>query len=90
MDRADKTEIEPPDPRRRWFRVGVILMGASFATFALYAVVPLLTISLEGKMSIMIVGWVIGWCLFLVGSFLAGNKGYLYLRRLVQRPFQKS
>ncbi|HET7853796.1 MAG TPA: hypothetical protein VFM04_04995 [Candidatus Methylomirabilis sp.] len=90
MDRADKTEIEPPAPRRRWFRVGVILMGASFATFVLYAVVPLLTISLEAKMSIMIVGWVIGWSFFLVGSFLAGNKGYLYLRQLVQRPFQKS
>ncbi|MFQ5853591.1 MAG: hypothetical protein ACE5JU_23785 [Candidatus Binatia bacterium] len=65
-------------------------MVTSFGVFVLYLMIPFLPVSLKAKAGIAIVGWAIGWGLFLVGTLLAGKDGYRYLKQLVRSRFRKS
>lgn len=65
-------------------------MVASFGNFALFGIIPFLPVSLEMKAGIAIIGWAMSWLLFIIGSLLAGNEGYSYLKQLLRKWFQKT
>lgn len=89
MDPLHKAEPDPAYPKGRAFWVGITLIAMSFCVFALYAVIPFLSISLEAMATVAVVGWGISWGLFLVGTLLAGKDGYLYFKKLVRTRFRK-
>jgi len=70
--------------------VGIGLIAASFGIFALFGVIPFLPVSSETKAGIAVIGWAISWALFFIGSLLAGNEGYSYLKQLIRRWFQRA
>ncbi len=90
MDPMRKADTNHAYPKGRAFWIGMGLMAASFGVFVLYLVIPFLPVSFEVKASIAIAGWVIGWGVFLVGTFLAGKDGYPYLKQLVRSRFRKT
>jgi len=49
-----------------------------------------LPVSSEMKAGIAVIGWAMSWLLFVIGSLLAGNEGYSYLKQLFRRWFQKT
>lgn len=85
MDESQRPGPEPLRFKGRRFRVGIALLATSFGVFGLYVVVPFLPLSVERKVFIVLVGSLISWCVFLIGTLLAGPDGYLYLKRLVRR-----
>jgi hypothetical protein len=70
--------------------VGIGLIAASFGIFVLFGVIPFLPVSSETKTGIAVIGWAVSWLLFFIGSLLAGNEGYSYLKRLFRRWLQKA
>ena len=70
--------------------MGIGLIAASFGIFALFGVIPFLPVSSETKTGIAVIGWAVSWLLFFIGSLLAGNEGYSYLKQLFRRWFQKT
>jgi hypothetical protein len=64
------------------FWLGVGLMAASFGIYLCYPAIPFLPISLAAKVGLGVVGSVVSWSIFFVGSLLAGREGRIYLRRL--------
>ena len=80
----------PLRPRERGFRVGIGLMVVSFGNFALFGIIPFLPVSSEMKAGIAVIGWAMSWLLFVIGSLLAGNEGYSYLKQLFRRWFPKA
>jgi hypothetical protein len=47
-------------------------------------------VSSETKTGIAVIGWAVSWLLFFIGSLLAGNEGYSYLKQLFRRWLQKA
>ena len=90
MDPGHKAELEPSSPRGVAFWAGIALMVASFSVFAFYLMIPFLPVSLEAMTNLLVVGMLVSWGLFLLGTFLAGKEGYLYLKRCVGSWFRKS
>lgn len=90
MDPPQKHEPNPRYPKGKAFWIGVGLMGISFGAVLLYLVLPFLPVSLEAKVRIGIVAWIVSWGIFCVGMLLAGKDGYLYLRGLLRSQFRKS
>ena len=85
MDPGRGGAAEPLPPKGRGFRVGIGLIALSFVSLGVYVVVPFLRVSTQAKVRIVFAGWVLSWCLFLLGMFLTRNQGYGYLRDLVRR-----
>jgi membrane protein CcdC involved in cytochrome C biogenesis len=90
MDPGHKAEPEPSSPRGVAFWAGIGLMVASFSAFAFYLVIPFLPVSVETMTNLLVIGVIVSWGLFLLGTFLAGKEGYLYLKRRVGNWFRKS
>lgn len=65
-------------------------MGISFGALPLYLVIPFLSVSLEAKVRIGIVAWIVSSVIFCVGMLLAGKDGYLYLRGFLRSQLRKS
>jgi len=65
-------------------------MVVSFGNFALFGIIPFLPVSSEMKAGIAVIGWAMSWLLFVIGSLLAGNEGYSYLKQLFRRWFPKA
>ena len=70
--------------------MGIGLMATSFGIFALFLIIPFLPVSSETKAGIAVTGWAVSWLLFFIGSLLAGNEGYSYLKQFFRRWFQKA
>ncbi len=64
-------------------------MVSSFAVFLVYLILPFLQLSLEVKVRIGIVAWVVSWTFFFAGMLLAGRDGYLYLRAWIRQQFRR-
>lgn len=90
MDPRRKIELDPSNPKGKAFWIGVWLMGMSFGVLLLYLVIPFLPVSLEAKVLIGVVAWIVSWGIFCVGMLLSGKDGYLYLRGLLRSQFRKS
>lgn len=90
MDPPRANELDSSSPKRKAFRMGVWLMGMSFVVLPLYLVIPFLSVSLEAKVRIGIVAWIVSSVIFCVGMLLAGKDGYLYLRGFLRSQFRKS
>lgn len=90
MDPGHKAEPEPSSAKGVAFWAGIGLMVASFSVFAFYLIIPFLPVSVEAMATLLVAGVIVSWGLFLLGTFLAGKEGYLYLKRCVGSWFRKS
>jgi hypothetical protein len=68
------------------FRVGVVLITASFLVYLAYPVI-LLFVTASGQIKIIatVAVWAMSWAIFSVGVFLTGPEGYLRLKALWSR-----
>lgn len=89
MNPPQEVQPDPSHAKGRAFRVGIGLIATSFGIWVLFVVIPFLPVSSEAKAGIAVVGWAISWTLFFIGSILAGNEGYAYLKLFVRKWFQK-
>ena len=90
MDPAHTAELKPSDPKGVAFWVGIGLMVMSFSVLGFYVVIPFLPVSPQAMINLVVVGFIVSWSLFLLGVFLAGKEGYLYLKQRVWTWFCKS
>ncbi|HSD11370.1 MAG TPA: hypothetical protein VLF14_10310 [Candidatus Binatia bacterium] len=67
------------------FWIGVVLMATSFALYPAYLLIAFLPITAEGKIECALVGWMLSWSLFALGSALAGKEGVRYVRETLLR-----
>jgi hypothetical protein len=76
---------DAPRPRRArarlWFLVGVVLMAASFLVYPAYPVLFLWPASSQHRLEVTIGAAAASWGVFGIGLFLAGRRGWVWLRR---------
>jgi hypothetical protein len=72
-----------PRPRRdrRGFLAGVLLMAGSFLVYPAYSLLVLWPTSDRPRVEVTLVAAAISWALFSVGLYLAGRRGWVWLRR---------
>jgi hypothetical protein len=72
-----------PRPRRdrRGFLAGVLLMAGSFLVYPAYPLLVLWPTSDRTRVEVTLVAAAISWALFSVGLYLAGRRGWVWLRR---------
>lgn len=90
MDPGHKAEPEPSYPKGVAFWIGIGLMALSFSVFVFYLTIPFLPVSAEAMASLLVVGFIVSWGLFLLGTLLAGKEGYLYIKQRVRTWFRES
>ncbi len=90
MDQGEKPTPHPSHPKGIAFWVGIGFMITSFGVFVLYVIIPFVVPSAEEMATILVVGWIVSWGLFFIGTLLAGKEGYQYLKRRVRSWFRKS
>jgi hypothetical protein len=67
------------------FYLGMALILASYATYPLYAAVPLLPIPAALLSPVLLSMWGFGWAVFVLGTLLAGKDGTEYLKKQWRR-----
>jgi hypothetical protein len=74
---------EPGHPHRgrRGFMAGVVLMAGSFLVYPAYPVLVLWPVSDLVRVEIAFVAAAVSWGAFSVGLYLAGRRGWVWLRR---------
>ncbi len=90
MDPGHKAEPEPSYPKGITFWIGIGFMVASFGVFVLYLAIPFLPVSTEAMATMFVVGWIVSWGLFFLGTVLTGKEGYQYLKQRFRSWFRKS
>jgi len=74
-------EAGRPHRGRRGFLAGVVLMAGSFLVYPAYPVLVLWPATDRARVEITLVGAVLSWAVFTVGLYLAGRRGWVWLRR---------
>ncbi len=90
VDPGHKAEPEPSYPKGIKFWIGIGFMVVSFGVFVLYLAIPFLPVSTEAMATMFVVGWIVSWGLFFLGTVLAGKEGYAYLKHRFRSWFRKS
>src|SRR5262245_31399254 len=67
--------------RRRGFVTGVLLMAGSFLVYPVYPVLVLWPVSDRTRVGTTLVAAVVSWVVFSTGLYLAGRRGWVWLRR---------
>jgi hypothetical protein len=67
------------------FWLGVMLIAASFAIYPAYPVIALLPLPVTARVGGAILGSMLSWGVFFVGSMLAGRRGVHYVKRYFSR-----
>ena len=70
-----------PHRGRRGFLAGVLLMAGSFLVYPAYPLLVLWPTSDRARIEVTLVAAAISWALFSVGLYLAGRRGWVWLRR---------
>jgi hypothetical protein len=60
---------------------GVLLMGGSFLVYPAYPVLVLWPVSDRARVEVTLVAAALSWAVFSVGLYLAGRRGWVWLRR---------
>jgi hypothetical protein len=78
---------EPARPHRgrRGFLAGVVLMAGSFLVYPAYPVLVLWPASEGARVEITVVAAALSWAVFSIGLYLAGRRGWVWLRRRWKR-----
>ena len=78
--------MPPDDPDRGFrFKAGVTFIAVSFLVYPAYFVIPFLPLSKTMKLSITLVGSLLSWGAFGIGSCLSGREGYEWLKQRLRR-----
>jgi len=79
--------VVPPDGPDRHFRfkAGVAFIAASFLVYPAYVAIPFLPLSNTMKLSITLLGSLVSWGAFGIGSCLSGREGYKWLKQRLRR-----
>jgi hypothetical protein len=74
---------EPGRPHRgrRGFLTGVVLMAGSFLVYPAYPVLVLWPATDRARVEITVVAAALSWAVFSAGLYLAGRRGWVWLRR---------
>jgi hypothetical protein len=70
-----------PHRARRGFLAGVGLMAGSFLVYPAYPLLVLWPASDRARIEVTLVAAAVSWALFSVGLYLAGKRGWVWLRR---------
>jgi hypothetical protein len=84
--RAQPRHGEAPRPRRarRGFLTGVGLMAGSFLVYPAYPVIVIWPVSDRARVEVTLVAAALSWAVFSAGLYLAGRRGWVWLRRRVK------
>ena len=66
---------------RRGFLTGVLLMAGSFLVYPAYPVLLFWPASDRARVEVTLVAAALSWGVFSVGLYLAGRRGWVWLRR---------
>ena len=78
--------MPPCGPDRRFrFIAGVTFIAASFLVYPAYLAIPFLPLSTTLKLNITLLGSLVSWGAFGIGSYLSGREGYEWLKRRLRR-----
>jgi hypothetical protein len=66
---------------RRGFMAGVLLMAGSFLVYPAYSVLVLWPGSERARVEITLGAAALSWAVFTLGLYLAGRRGWVWLRR---------
>jgi hypothetical protein len=70
-----------PHRGRRGFLVGVLLMAGSFLVYPAYPLLVLWPPTSRARVEVTLVAAALSWAVFSVGLYLAGRRGWVWLRR---------
>ena len=73
-----------PDRRPR-FIAGVTFIAVSFLVYPAYLAIPFLPLSTTLKLNITLLGSLVSWGAFGIGSYLSGREGYEWLKQRLRR-----
>lgn len=74
-----------PPRGRRGFLAGVLLMAGSFLVYPAYPVLVLWPVSDRARVEMTLVAAALSWAVFSGGLYLAGRRGWVWLRRRWKR-----
>jgi hypothetical protein len=77
-------ETARPQRARRGFLTGVLLMAGSFLVYPAYPVLVIWPVSDRARIEVTLVAAAVSWTVFSVGLYLAGRRGWVWLRRRVK------
>jgi hypothetical protein len=77
-------EAARPHRARRGFLTGVLLMAGSFLVYPAYPVLVIWPVSDRARIEVTLVAAAFSWAVFSVGLYLAGRRGWVWLRRRVK------
>jgi uncharacterized membrane protein (GlpM family) len=63
---------------------GVLLMAGSFLVYPAYPVLVIWPVSDRARIEVTLVAAALSWAVFAVGLYLAGRRGWVWLRRRVK------
>ena len=86
-----RARLRPDEPGRshrgrRGFVAGVLLMAGSFLVYPAYPVLVLWPVSDRARVEVTLVAAALSWAVFSVGLYLAGRRGWVWLRRRRKGP----
>ena len=66
---------------RRGFMTGVLLMAGSFLVYPAYPILILWPVVERARVELTLVAAALSWAVFSAGLYLAGRRGWVWLRR---------
>jgi hypothetical protein len=82
--RSARGEAPRPHRARRGFLTGVGLMAGSFLVYPAYPVIVIWPVSDRARVEVTLVAAALSWAVFSAGLYLAGRRGWVWLRRRVK------
>jgi hypothetical protein len=79
--RAGHGEPGRPHRGRRGFLAGVLLMAGSFLVYPAYPVLVFWPVTDHSRAEVTLVAAALSWAVFSAGLYLAGRRGWVWLRR---------
>jgi hypothetical protein len=70
-----------PHRARRGFMTGVLLMAGSFLVYPAYPVLVFWPVSERTRIELTLAAAALSWVVFAAGLYLAGRRGWVWLRR---------
>jgi hypothetical protein len=83
-DRRQTGTPARPHRARRGFLAGVVLMAGSFLVYPAYPVLVFWPVSDRSRLEATLVVAGLSWVVFTLGLYLAGRRGWVWLRRRVK------
>ncbi|HEY2990178.1 MAG TPA: hypothetical protein VGL11_20865 [Candidatus Binatia bacterium] len=85
MTTANATKPPIPHDHKARFFAGIALIVVSFLVYPTFVVIVFLPFSPQMKVAMIAVASLLSWTAFTAGIFLAGRRGYNWLKRAWKR-----